>query len=379
MQAPELLNQAQRSSAQPHNTFVPPAPAPPQASSSAAASGGADGGSGAGSSSGASGGADNASGGAGNESGDSFGGGGGGGGGSTKSTRNMARFPSTFPPNAVSSQLSTSPSSSGARPLAPRHRRAAAANAAAGRAAADTQGHGRGSHRDAPLATNTSYSSAVDIWALGVFTFRVLTGSMPFAFTTVRNLLLELPQRRAGLKVPRYLSLLAASFMHTSLSDAAAARPTAAQLLAHPWIVSCGSTVPADLSAPQWGPLRAPPPPPRSGALCSSGEGSLLQAVASHELLQCPQGLDQAQYDGLCRPRFARQGFYPPDVNAPAATVPDAAAPHAEPAAAVPPRPVSAADGSGSRLSSCSSGSLNSMTADVTTPRRCDSSLLLLS
>jgi Protein kinase domain len=171
------------------------------------------------------------------------------------------------------------------------------------------------------------YSSAVDVWSLGVFTYRVLIGAMPFPHGAPTSALPAAavsasaalsggasPQRASGMRVPRYLSTLAASFIQTALALDPAARPTAASLLRHPWLASCGCIVPVDLAAPEWAGLRVAPegaPPGRCGS--------------ASELLPCPQGVDQAQYDGLYRPRFQRAGFHPADIAASGAALPPSA------------------------------------------------------
>jgi serine/threonine protein kinase len=144
--------------------------------------------------------------------------------------------------------------------------------------------------------TQQPYSSKVDIWAVGILTFCVLTGTYPFTYTSIQDLMARL--HRHDLRIPRYLSTVAASFMQRALEYDADERPSALSLLQHPWLKCLGCIVPVNLNTLQWKHLRVAP---------EDGLGVL-------ELLECPQGLDQAQYDGLCRLRFHNSGFHPANI-----------------------------------------------------------------
>ena len=158
-----------------------------------------------------------------------------------------------------------------------------------------------------PGAAGAVPVGAADVWALGVLTFKVLVGTFPFPHTARDDLTNAIEQH--DVRVPRFLSVVAASFIQQALTRNAAVRPPISTLARHPWLVSRGSVVPVDLSAPEWRSLGVAP---------ADGSGAL-------ELLSCPQGIDQAQYDGLRRVRFNRGGFHSPDI---AATGPISLTPH---------------------------------------------------
>lgn len=139
-------------------------------------------------------------------------------------------------------------------------------------------------------------SPANDVWALGILTFKILVGSFPFACSSTGNLLATIES--TDVRVPRFLSVVAASFIQRALERVPAERPSIPELRRHPWLLSRGSIVPVDLAAPAWQHLGVAP---------LDGSGSL-------ELLDCPQGIDQAQYDGLSRVRFKRGGFHAPNI-----------------------------------------------------------------
>ncbi|KAG9416101.1 hypothetical protein AC1031_000500 [Aphanomyces cochlioides] len=83
---------------------------------------------------------------------------------------------------------------------------------------------------------DTPYTNKVDIWALGVCTFVLLTGHVPFEGKFMSQL--EDKIREGEYMVPSHqqLSTTARSFLATCLNIDAAQRPSAKALLRHPWL-----------------------------------------------------------------------------------------------------------------------------------------------
>ncbi|OQS05000.1 kinase [Thraustotheca clavata] len=84
--------------------------------------------------------------------------------------------------------------------------------------------------------TRTEYSSKVDIWALGVTTFVLLTGHLPFDAPFMSQM--EDMIRLGQYSIPSgdQISSPAQSFVATCLLTDAGKRPTAKALLGHPWL-----------------------------------------------------------------------------------------------------------------------------------------------
>lgn len=82
------------------------------------------------------------------------------------------------------------------------------------------------------------YDTKVDIWAVGVLIHEALTGRTPFAHKDP-----QLVSLKAQFKKPQPLgspfSAACEDFVTRALSKAATERPTAAELLAHPWVAAC--------------------------------------------------------------------------------------------------------------------------------------------
>lgn len=80
-----------------------------------------------------------------------------------------------------------------------------------------------------------SYDSKVDIWALGVLVYEALMGVTPFGDTDPQAACLK-AQFRPPMPLPSGVSAGCADFVSQALSKQAARRPSAADLLAHPWV-----------------------------------------------------------------------------------------------------------------------------------------------
>jgi serine/threonine protein kinase len=90
------------------------------------------------------------------------------------------------------------------------------------------------------MLTGMSYGREVDMWSLGVLLFTSLCGEQPF-FSEHAGQLLQLVSTAQYSFDPRYwedVSSDAIDFIQRLLVVDPAARMTAAQALAHPWIAS---------------------------------------------------------------------------------------------------------------------------------------------
>lgn len=87
-------------------------------------------------------------------------------------------------------------------------------------------------------AHNRSYTNKIDVWSLGVITHQLLLGTTPFQDSTSFT---ELYKRivRADFQIPSSapISNLARDFIRTLLEPNPDKRPSAAQVLQHPWIL----------------------------------------------------------------------------------------------------------------------------------------------
>jgi serine/threonine protein kinase len=80
-----------------------------------------------------------------------------------------------------------------------------------------------------------SYDCKVDIWALGVLVYEALMGVTPFGDPDQQAASLK-AQFRPPMLLPSAVSAVCADFVAQALSKQAAKRPSAADLLAHPWV-----------------------------------------------------------------------------------------------------------------------------------------------
>ncbi|KDO32578.1 CAMK/PHK protein kinase [Saprolegnia parasitica CBS 223.65] len=88
----------------------------------------------------------------------------------------------------------------------------------------------------APEVFSSTYSSKVDIWALGVTTFVLLTGHFPFEAPFMSQMEDMIRLGQYSLPSGAQLSMHAQSFVATCLLTDAAKRPSAKALLSHPWL-----------------------------------------------------------------------------------------------------------------------------------------------
>lgn len=80
-----------------------------------------------------------------------------------------------------------------------------------------------------------SYDCKVDIWALGVLVYEALIGVTPFNDADPQAASLK-AQFRPPLPLPPGISTECADFVTQALSKQASNRPSALQLLRHPWV-----------------------------------------------------------------------------------------------------------------------------------------------
>lgn len=95
-----------------------------------------------------------------------------------------------------------------------------------------------------------SYDCKVDIWALGVLMYEALMGVTPFNDADTQAACLK-AQFRAPLPLLPSVSPACADFVTQALAKQAAKRPSAAQLLGHPWVQAHMTTHEAQLYSEQ--------------------------------------------------------------------------------------------------------------------------------
>lgn len=80
-----------------------------------------------------------------------------------------------------------------------------------------------------------SYDSKVDIWAMGVLVYEALVGITPFndADPTAASLRAQFMSPKP---LPAGVSTACADFVFQALTKQAAKRPSAVELLGHPWV-----------------------------------------------------------------------------------------------------------------------------------------------
>ena len=80
-----------------------------------------------------------------------------------------------------------------------------------------------------------TYDCKVDIWALGVLVYEALMGVTPFSDADAQAASLK-AQFRPARPLPAGVSAECADFVALALKKQACHRPSASQLLAHPWV-----------------------------------------------------------------------------------------------------------------------------------------------
>lgn len=98
------------------------------------------------------------------------------------------------------------------------------------------------------------YGSSVDAWALGVLTYELLVGALPFQgkdrYQISRSIMTDQP------KYPTWLSPGAQDFISKALSKLPSMRPSMKDLLRHPWISAYAAMAPAQPPAGSKAPLQ---------------------------------------------------------------------------------------------------------------------------
>lgn len=89
--------------------------------------------------------------------------------------------------------------------------------------------------RNIPTSMLTPYGTAVDIWAVGTLIHEALTGKVPFYHPEPTVMALRVQFGRAS-RLPEGTSPECQAFVDAVLQQDAAKRPSAAQLLQHPWV-----------------------------------------------------------------------------------------------------------------------------------------------
>lgn len=89
--------------------------------------------------------------------------------------------------------------------------------------------------RNIPTASLAPFGTAVDIWALGVLVHEALTGKVPFHHPEPAVMALKAQFGRAN-RLPAETSPECQAFVDVVLQQQAAKRPSAAELLQHPWV-----------------------------------------------------------------------------------------------------------------------------------------------
>ncbi|GIL79147.1 hypothetical protein Vretimale_16686 [Volvox reticuliferus] len=135
-------------------------------------------------------------------------------------------------------------------------------------------------------ASGPGYDSRVDVWSAGVVGYEVLTGRAPFSASSPAKIIQAI--RTRVLEFPG-ISEEGKDFLRSALTRDPAARPTAKQLLSHPWIVRhCGnSTAVAPLP-----PHSALPPQPPLVSKSASARVSPVAADALEAAVGVPLTVD---------------------------------------------------------------------------------------
>jgi hypothetical protein len=171
-----------------------------------------------------------------------------------------------------------------------------------------------------PPSWLASYNEKADIWGVGVLVLEALTGCAPFAHANPDIAALK-ARFGAPPPLPAGTSAACADFVRAALTQDPARRPSAAELLAHPWISRAAPAGAAEAPA-------AAAAPPRRPLASPFAAGSLEPASASGSQL----GASGSSFSGSLA-RSSSVGSFPMSVSVtqaqrtPVLPVPSAAAP----------------------------------------------------
>ena len=96
-------------------------------------------------------------------------------------------------------------------------------------------------------AENRAYGPAFDLYTVGILLYEMLVGTSPFASADPAQNELEQLQRRileGSFRMPVFITSSAQSLIRALLDRDPQARPTAADVLAHPWVVRLAGATP---------------------------------------------------------------------------------------------------------------------------------------
>ncbi|GFR47820.1 hypothetical protein Agub_g9597 [Astrephomene gubernaculifera] len=141
-----------------------------------------------------------------------------------------------------------------------------------------------------------AYSTAVDIWAVGVLAYELLVGFPPVvamphapkqgtnasAADTVMNDFVQNEMTAAALHFPASVPPAARSFVLSALATDPRERPTAAQLMQHPWLqAAAAEAAPTPPRTPAAEQAEAGPTDVRVNALCRVQQQPAVEAAAA--------------------------------------------------------------------------------------------------
>ena len=159
----------------------------------------------------------------------------------------------------------------------------------------------RGGLGSAASASNVALLQAGDVWACGCTALELLTGSPPWWWLAPDSgeITVHLVSTDVRTALPPWLSPMARDFLSTALHPEPRARPTAPQLLAHPFLRDAPPRLaPIPLSLPFVPPcartltLATPRSPPAAGALHDAAAG--VRHIATVSRLGCRQAARRA-------------------------------------------------------------------------------------